>query len=458
MSEYGESVRWQPERPRFRLSRLLISWALTAISLWAAARLLPGVDVVDTGGAFAMAAVVAIINAVIPPLLAALRLPFMLALGFILVLIANAIALQIGSDILDSFQVDNFGWALLAALVVGAVSVILEVIFSTNDDDTYTLRVVQRIAKRQGGATRTDVPGIVFLEIDGLALPVLRRAMRDGSAPHMAKWLAEGSHRLMEWEPDLSSQTGASQAGILLGTNHDIPAFRWVEKETGTVRACSAPADCALIEKERATGIGLLDRRGHEPRQPALRRGRGRDPDRQPHRGGEAREPRLPRVLRERVQRHALARALLLGARDRVDGGDPGSPTRRASPRPPQRRVPVHARGDVRDRARPDRLRRADRSDARPPGDLRDVLELRRGRAPQRSRAHGHAGGAPQARPAIRADRPCAPVRAEAVRDRRALRPRTDAGRDVQAAKRVRARRARRALGRGRRRRRDRRR
>ena len=82
--------------------------------------------------------------------------------------------------------------------------------------------------------------------------------MRDGSAPHMAKWLAEGSHRLMEWEPDLSSQTGASQAGILLGSNHDIPAFRWVEKETGTVRACSAPADCALIEKERATGIGLL--------------------------------------------------------------------------------------------------------------------------------------------------------------------------------------------------------
>ena len=102
------------------------------------------------------------------------------------------------------------------------------------------------------------MPGIVFLEIDGLALPVLRRAMRDGSAPHMAKWLAEGSHRLMEWEPDLSSQTGASQAGILLGSNHDIPAFRWVEKETGTVRACSAPADCALIEKERATGIGLL--------------------------------------------------------------------------------------------------------------------------------------------------------------------------------------------------------
>jgi uncharacterized membrane protein YvlD (DUF360 family) len=258
VKDYGETVAWQPERPRFRPLRLLISWALTALSLWFAALVLPGVDIVDHWGALAVAAVVAIINAILPPILAALRLPFMLALGFVLVLIANAVALQFAGRVLDSFEVDNFGWALLAALVVAAVSVVLEVIFSTNDDDTYTLRVVQRIARRQGGATRTDVPGIVFLEIDGLALPVLQRAMRDGNAPHMARWLADHSHRLIEWEPDLSSQTGASQAGILLGSNHDIPAFRWVEKETGTLMTCSAPPDCARIERDHATGIGLL--------------------------------------------------------------------------------------------------------------------------------------------------------------------------------------------------------
>ena len=153
---------------------------------------------------------------------------------------------------------DNFGWALLAALVVAAVSIVLEVIFGTNDDDTYTLRVIQRIAKKQGGANRTDTPGVVYLEIDGLALPVLRRAMRDGNAPTMARWLADGTHRLSEWETDLSSQTGASQAGILLGSNEDIPAFRWVEKETGRLMTCSAPDDCAEIERRRATGIGLL--------------------------------------------------------------------------------------------------------------------------------------------------------------------------------------------------------
>jgi uncharacterized membrane protein YvlD (DUF360 family) len=256
---YGEAVAWQPERPQFKPLRLLLSWALTAVSLWVAATILPGIDIEGTGGALAVAVVVALLNALLPPLLAALRLPFMLALGFLLILAINALVLQLASNVLDNtFAVDNFGWALLAALLVAAVSVVLEVIFGTNDDDTYNLRVVQRIARRQGGPARTDVPGIVFLEIDGLALPVLRRAMRDGNAPNMARWVAEGTHGLAEWETDLSSQTGASQAGILLGSNDDIPAFRWVDKESGTLTACSAPADCARIERERAAGIGLL--------------------------------------------------------------------------------------------------------------------------------------------------------------------------------------------------------
>ena len=101
---------------------------------------------------------------------------------------------------------------------------------------------------------------------------------------------------------------------------------------------------------------------------------------------------------------------------------------------------------DVRDRPRPHRLRRAHRHDARPARGLRDVLELRRGRPPLRADARRHARGAAQARPAVRPHRARAPLRAAPVRDRRALRPRPDAGRDVQAAQRLRARRARRAL------------
>ena len=192
-------------------------------------------------------------------MIAALRLPYTVGFTFILILLLDALLLQLVSAIApEAITVDDFGWALLTALVASAVGIVLEVIAGTNDDDAYTLRVVQRVAARSADPVRTSVPGIIFLEIDGLALPVLRRALRDGNAPEMARWLADDSHRLIEWETDLSSQTGASQAGILLGSNHDIPAFRWVEKETGRLMTCSAPADCAEIERRHSTGQGLL--------------------------------------------------------------------------------------------------------------------------------------------------------------------------------------------------------
>ena len=256
---YGQSTAWQPERPRLRLFPLLVSWFATGLALMVAAAILPGVDIGSFWGALLVAAIVAALNAVIPPVLAALRLPLTLVLGFLLVLIADALILLIAADlnVTDGvFSVDNFGWALLAALVVAAVSVVLAVILGS--DDMSAIRIAQRIARRQGIIASTDVPGIIYLEIDGLALPVLRRAMRDGNAPTMARWLAEDTHRLAEWETDLSSQTGASQAGILLGSNEDISAFRWVEKETATLMTCSAPPDCAEIERRHATGIGLL--------------------------------------------------------------------------------------------------------------------------------------------------------------------------------------------------------
>jgi uncharacterized membrane protein YvlD (DUF360 family) len=239
--------------------RLVAGWGLAALSLLVASSLLPGVEVTGALGAFVVVALVAALSAVLAPLLAALRLPFAVALNFVLSLLLSAFLLDLAAERFPEYLViDSFWWALAAALVSSAVGVALAVVAGVNDDDEYALRVTRRIANRQGGQERTDVPGLLLLEIDGLALPVLQRAIRDGSAPNMARWLASGTHVLSEWETDLSSQTGASQAGILLGSNEDIPAFRWVEKETGTLMTCSSPPDCAEIERRHASDRGLL--------------------------------------------------------------------------------------------------------------------------------------------------------------------------------------------------------
>jgi uncharacterized membrane protein YvlD (DUF360 family) len=258
-ADFGERVRWHPEKPRWTFGRLLVFWLTVALAVLLASALVPGFDVGSFGNALSVALLLSLFNAVVSPLLAAARLPLPLVSGFLLMLFANAYLLLIAEEIVGGTErAKSLSAALVASLVIAATAVVLEVLFGVNDDSTFDARVIHRVARRQGVIERTDVPGIVFLEIDGLALPVLQRAMSDGSAPNMAAWLADGSHSLLEWETDLSSQTGASQAGILLGSNADIPAFRWVEKESGRVRACSAPADCEAIESERATGRGLL--------------------------------------------------------------------------------------------------------------------------------------------------------------------------------------------------------
>jgi hypothetical protein len=109
---------------------------------------------------------------------------------------------------------------------------------------------------------RGEPPGTVFIQLDGVGHDVLARAAADGLMPTVAHWLGDGSsHRLTPWRTDWSSQTGASQLGILHGSNYDIPAFRWYEKETGDVMVSSRPASALELQRRaivRTHDGGLL--------------------------------------------------------------------------------------------------------------------------------------------------------------------------------------------------------
>ena len=99
----------------------------------------------------------------------------MLLTGFLLILVVDALMLLAADNITNGdLTVDSFWSALGVALVAAAVGVILDAVAGSNDDDTYTFRVIQRIARAGAKRFPTDAPGIVFLEIDGLALPVLQ--------------------------------------------------------------------------------------------------------------------------------------------------------------------------------------------------------------------------------------------------------------------------------------------
>jgi hypothetical protein len=80
--------------------------------------------------------------------------------------------------------------------------------------------------------------------------------------PTLGRWLGSGSHRLVGWETDLSSQTAACQTGILHGNNDNIPAFRWWDRARKQIISASKPRDVAQVEQEHSDGDGLLAQDG----------------------------------------------------------------------------------------------------------------------------------------------------------------------------------------------------
>ena len=60
---YGEATSWSPGRPRYSAPRVVLSWLAAAASLMFAAWIVPGADVNGFGGALVAALVIAILNA-----------------------------------------------------------------------------------------------------------------------------------------------------------------------------------------------------------------------------------------------------------------------------------------------------------------------------------------------------------------------------------------------------------
>ena len=150
----------------------------------------------------------------------------------------------------------------MVAIGITLVTTLVSMLLAIDDDGPWYRNVVARQARRVAPSEPSDVPGVYFLEIDGLAHDVLRRAMRDGSAPTLARWLRDGTHRFVRWETEWSSQTGSCQAGLLHGNNDDYPAFRWWEKDRGQAIVTNHPKDAAELERRHSNGRGLLHEDG----------------------------------------------------------------------------------------------------------------------------------------------------------------------------------------------------
>jgi uncharacterized membrane protein YvlD (DUF360 family) len=256
--EPGEERDEVRRRRGFAPGRILLVWIVSAVTLTIVAEVVSGVTLKSFGAALWVVALVGLVNALVWPVLLRVALPLtVLTLGFG-VLLVNAGVVFALSELNLGLHVSSFAGALAITIVLTVANTAATGALAIDDDGFWYRNVVERNARRTAPGSELDKPGLLLLEIDGLAHDVLVRALRDGNAPTMARWLRARSHRLTPWETDWSSQTGACQAGLLHGSNEDMPAFRWWEKDRDAAIVTNHPRDAAELERRHSDGRGLL--------------------------------------------------------------------------------------------------------------------------------------------------------------------------------------------------------
>jgi uncharacterized membrane protein YvlD (DUF360 family) len=159
------------------------------------------------------------------------------------------------SEFVAGVRVNNLWSAAMASLVLAACNLVASFFISITDDRLFYKEALKRRVRNE---EIKDKSGVVFIEIDGLAKPIMERAINNGYMPFAKYLIEEQNYCFKMWETDYSCQTGASQIGILNGNNTNIPAFRWVDKKTQKIVSSGSSDDTPVIEKAHSNGDGLL--------------------------------------------------------------------------------------------------------------------------------------------------------------------------------------------------------
>jgi putative membrane protein len=112
----------------FMLVHILGGWLVSALALWLVARLVPGIEVRGFGAAMIATVVIAIVDAVVGPVLRFLAWPLTFLTQGLFLLVINALLLKLAAMVTPGFRVRGFWDAVVGALVLTILRTVLHVL------------------------------------------------------------------------------------------------------------------------------------------------------------------------------------------------------------------------------------------------------------------------------------------------------------------------------------------
>lgn len=221
--------------------------------LFLMAEILPGFSIESWDSGIFFIVIVLVLNFSFRPLLLRTAVRFNIIVFVLSILVINALIFTIAAIPLKYVNL-TLTSGIFLSLVFSIFDVIVSAFFRVPRKEKDYLKIVK---KNSDFFEDNDKKGYLFLEIDGLGHRILKEGIKKGYAPNIQS-LIKDTHNLTYWECDLSSQTSASQAGILLGNNEGIVAFRWYDRDLKRIVASSNSKEVKRLETELSTKDGLL--------------------------------------------------------------------------------------------------------------------------------------------------------------------------------------------------------
>ena len=252
-------VVWHWRRGRRRLVwRAVVSFFVAFVALGTTSALLPGLKIDSPLTLAAAVITIGALGALVRPLLLALVAPFSLLLMLVISLTFQVAVILALVPLVPGVHITTIGEGALAAVAFAVLGSLISWVVSLDADDSYYAMLVRRLLVRRDDAIQTTRPGLVIVQIDGLAHATLVQQLNAGRVPVMSRWVNRGLMHLSSWTTLLPSQTSASQAGIMFGNNDDIPAFRWWDKQAQRLFVSNHAEDAQQLEhalEQRAPGL-----------------------------------------------------------------------------------------------------------------------------------------------------------------------------------------------------------
>lgn len=101
---------------------MIWAWLLNSISVYATSSLLKGVEIKNFWSAIFVAALLALVNIFIKPILIILSLPITIITFGLFVWVINAAMIMLVDAMVEGFKVKSFGWALIFGFVMSIIS------------------------------------------------------------------------------------------------------------------------------------------------------------------------------------------------------------------------------------------------------------------------------------------------------------------------------------------------